>query len=291
MQPAAGTLILYATEPHRQAADGSGRNGAFTKHLLKAMDRPGVAVEMVFKQVSAQVSQETGGEQIPWFEGVIHGNFYFLAPVQVIQAPATPTGDAEASLWLAMQDCGTPACLRAYLDSYPAGRFAAAAKALLAAQSAPPVPPPAAPDPAQREAALGLRRQERAPVQQALNALGHAVGAADGIWGRNTRAGIAAWQKANGREASGYLTAAGYKRLLAQAEPILAAARRQAAAKPLPQSPIRRDPTRGMEFVSVPAGCFQMGSPTKEAGRDDNETAHRVCVDAFKLGKHEVTRA
>ena len=43
------------------------------------------------------------------------------------------------------------------------------------------------------------------------------------------------------------------------------------------------------EMVSIRAGCFQMGSPPSEAKRDDDERRHRVCVDAFKMGKFEVT--
>jgi len=144
MQPAAGTLILYATEPRKEAADGSGRNGIFTQYLLTALDQPGVQVEDAFKEVSAKVMQETGGQQIPWLEGVIHGHFYFLGPVRIQVAPQpTPGVDTEVSLWLAMQHCGTAACLRAYLDAYPSGRFAAAAKALLANASPPSVAAPA----------------------------------------------------------------------------------------------------------------------------------------------------
>jgi formylglycine-generating enzyme required for sulfatase activity len=42
-----------------------------------------------------------------------------------------------------------------------------------------------------------------------------------------------------------------------------------------------------MEFISVPAGCFQMGS---KKGRVNEKPVHKVCVDGFKLGKYEVTR-
>ena len=43
-------------------------------------------------------------------------------------------------------------------------------------------------------------------------------------------------------------------------------------------------------MVRLPGGCFQMGSPTSEAGRDSDERPHRVCVEAFEIGKHEVTQ-
>lgn len=52
------------------------------------------------------------------------------------------------------------------------------------------------------------------------------------------------------------------------------------------------EPVTGMEFVYVPQGCFQMGSPESEHGRYSNEgPVHKVCVDGFWIGKYEVTNA
>lgn len=77
MSPASGSLILYATEPGSLASDGDGRNGTFTKHFLDALDVPGLSAEEVFKRTAKGVNQETGGEQVPWMEGIILGDFYF----------------------------------------------------------------------------------------------------------------------------------------------------------------------------------------------------------------------
>lgn len=44
-------------------------------------------------------------------------------------------------------------------------------------------------------------------------------------------------------------------------------------------------------LVDIPPGCFQMGSPKTEAGRNADENPHQVCVNAFKLAKNEVTVA
>jgi formylglycine-generating enzyme required for sulfatase activity len=47
-----------------------------------------------------------------------------------------------------------------------------------------------------------------------------------------------------------------------------------------------------MEFVPIPAGCFQMGSPETESGRNPDEgPVHEVCLKAFELGKFQVTQA
>ena len=51
------------------------------------------------------------------------------------------------------------------------------------------------------------------------------------------------------------------------------------------------DPTTGMEFVWIPKGCYTMGSPTSESGRDSDEPQHEACVGGYWLGKYEVTNA
>jgi formylglycine-generating enzyme required for sulfatase activity len=46
-----------------------------------------------------------------------------------------------------------------------------------------------------------------------------------------------------------------------------------------------------MKFVPIAAGCFEMGSPDREAGRYSNEgPVHKVCVTPFDLGQYEVTQ-
>lgn len=50
------------------------------------------------------------------------------------------------------------------------------------------------------------------------------------------------------------------------------------------------DPLTGMEFVAVPEGCFRMGD-TFGDGQGDEKPVHEVCLDAFSIGKYEVTNA
>lgn len=52
-------------------------------------------------------------------------------------------------------------------------------------------------------------------------------------------------------------------------------------------------PLEGMQFVSVPAGSFQMGSPVSESGRVDwmeKETQHMVTLREFEIMTTEVTQ-
>lgn len=68
-----------------------------------------------------------------------------------------------------------------------------------------------------------------------------------------------------------------------------------AASQPQPATPTPRSTSESRqwfepEMVSIPGGCFLMGSPASEAGRFDDERQHEVCVGAFKIGRYEVTQ-
>ncbi|MCJ7546596.1 MAG: SUMF1/EgtB/PvdO family nonheme iron enzyme [Deltaproteobacteria bacterium] len=52
-----------------------------------------------------------------------------------------------------------------------------------------------------------------------------------------------------------------------------------------------RDPRLGMSFVWVPEGCFEMGCGDWMIGCSDSEKPpHRVCLNGFWMGRHEVTQ-
>ncbi len=72
-----GSLIAFATAPGSVAADGRGRNGIFTKHLLRAMSVPGARLEETFASVRRAVAEETGRAQIPWSNSSVIGEFSF----------------------------------------------------------------------------------------------------------------------------------------------------------------------------------------------------------------------
>jgi len=51
------------------------------------------------------------------------------------------------------------------------------------------------------------------------------------------------------------------------------------------------DGSEGPDMVSIRGGCYQMGSPESEKGRVSNERRHEVCINAFAIGRHEITNA
>lgn len=77
MKRARGSFIAYATAPGSVASDGSGRNGLYTQELLKAMRKPGLTIEQVFKEVRASVGRMSGDKQNTWDSSNIVGEFYF----------------------------------------------------------------------------------------------------------------------------------------------------------------------------------------------------------------------
>lgn len=88
---ARGTFFAYATAPGSVAADGNGRNGIYTKHLLAALQQPDSDIEKVFKRVRANVAAETRNAQIPWDSSSLLGDFRFNVKEIQIPAPASET--------------------------------------------------------------------------------------------------------------------------------------------------------------------------------------------------------
>lgn len=72
-----GCYIAFATAPGSTAEDGRGRNGTFTKHLLKHIQEPGINIEEMFKRVRRSVIAETHNRQRPWTGSDFSGDFYF----------------------------------------------------------------------------------------------------------------------------------------------------------------------------------------------------------------------
>jgi hypothetical protein len=88
----AGTLIAYSTAPGTAAADGGGRNGLYTGHLLLEMKKPGAPIEETFRSVRAAVRRDSKGAQVPWESTSLETEFKFRPEVVRIAsaAPAAP---------------------------------------------------------------------------------------------------------------------------------------------------------------------------------------------------------
>jgi uncharacterized caspase-like protein len=86
-----GSIIAYATAPNETAQERDGRNGVYTKSLLRHIKSPGLTIEEMFKQVRKDVSEETSDRQVPWENSSFRGNFCFSG----CESPAAKANTAE----------------------------------------------------------------------------------------------------------------------------------------------------------------------------------------------------
>jgi len=150
---------------------------------------------------------------------------------------------------------------------------------VVAILSAPPQGPLALPGPAPDR----LSRAQWQEVQSALNDIGFDAGPVDGVPGSRTHAAIIRFQRSRGF-ATGELLEYQRSRLLADGRNARVAARDHpgGAQESTTQSIVTPD------MVIMPAGCFEMGSPSGE-GYDHERPQHNVCVKRYEIGKYEVT--
>jgi hypothetical protein len=135
-----GTLIAYATAPGKTANDGDSGHGLYTSELIAAIDVSGIKVEDVFKRVRIRVMDRSNNYQTPWESSSLTGDFYFDgppaadSPTPQVATPAPQGGasaDREVVLWTSVKDSKNPALIQTYLDQFPQGTFAGAARVLI----------------------------------------------------------------------------------------------------------------------------------------------------------------
>ncbi|MDO9631378.1 MAG: SUMF1/EgtB/PvdO family nonheme iron enzyme, partial [Humidesulfovibrio sp.] len=93
MDAPTGSLVAFATAPGDVAADGAGKNGLYTSHLLRNLRTPGLKIEDVLKQTRIGVAADSakmGKRQTPWESSSLMGEFYFAGggSAGVVQQPA-----------------------------------------------------------------------------------------------------------------------------------------------------------------------------------------------------------
>ena len=316
-EESSGTLIMYATAPDDTAADGEGRNSPFTEALLEHVGTPGLEVGEMLERVVGTVKERTartGKQQVPWMSASKSGRFFFVSgsggtgstvgSAAAWTPGSTPSssgaGDGgvkaqhlatEREFWQSIKDSRNPASFRAYLTRYPDGQFAVLAQIRLKElEGAARDDSPASGTPDAEDRAQALTLEEGALVQYALASLGFDPGPVDGDIGPKTRKALKSWQKAKDYPVTGKLSAAQLKVLSAVGRKAQAKAKARQDAEAARRAEERRTAELFPEMVRIEGGCFRMGSPESETNRDDDERRHRVCVDAFSIGKHEVTR-
>ena len=165
------TLIAFAAAPGQVAIDGQGRNSPFTSSLLQHIDKPGLEVSVMLKQVAADVRRDTQNAQRPQQLSDMARVFYFAraeaaaapAPAPVPAAPAVSNEDrtVDVAFWNSVQAANDCEAVRAYMRRFPSGTFIDLAKiseqklcttdrrvSIIEAPAQPAAPPPASSPPA-----------------------------------------------------------------------------------------------------------------------------------------------
>ena len=140
MDAPSGSVIAYAAAPGKVAKDGDGENSPYTAALARALVQPGLRIEDVFKQVRGTVAELTGGEQTPWENTSLFGDFYFVPPdATETGATGTEQGGSDERMaterlavdrlfWESVKDSTDPADFEAYLGAFSDGIFASLAR-------------------------------------------------------------------------------------------------------------------------------------------------------------------
>ena len=89
--PPANSIIVYATRAGSTAADGTGRNGLFTTHLLNNLKIPELEVTEVFRRTGADVARASNEQQRPGVYNEFYGTAYLGKPPALASAPVAST--------------------------------------------------------------------------------------------------------------------------------------------------------------------------------------------------------
>ncbi|HHH37170.1 MAG TPA: caspase family protein, partial [Epsilonproteobacteria bacterium] len=75
---AKGMYVAFATAPGEVASDGGvGKNGLFTKYLVRYIDQPNLTLDQIFNKTRISVYEESSEKQLPWTSSSVMGEFYF----------------------------------------------------------------------------------------------------------------------------------------------------------------------------------------------------------------------
>src|SRR6056297_2834371 len=178
---------------------------------------------------------------------------------------ASPAGDAgatsEQAAWATATILDTEAGYARYLEQYPAGPNAAAARDRLSALRG----SDDVTTPERVEDDLALDRAARQSLQRDLSILGYDTRGIDGIFGPGTRSAIADWQRARDFQSTGFLTGSQIVRLEEQADARAAELEAEAAARRAEQEELDR-------------------RTWTEASSTDTEEAYRRYLERFPDG-------
>jgi formylglycine-generating enzyme required for sulfatase activity len=147
--PIEGVTVIYPVAPGDVVGDAPRDTNLFAVELVKSAKIQGLSFKEVLRRVRTSVAQATRNRQIPWESSPSPEELV----ISLIRKPVRAADPLELGFWETIKGGDNAADFKAYLDSYPDGPFAAAARARLQqieakSETKPEVAKPAAPEPA-----------------------------------------------------------------------------------------------------------------------------------------------
>lgn len=128
-------LIFYATDEGKVAEDGAGSNSVFAASLARHMKNQQASIVRVVESVARDVEKSTNGLQSPTWSGNLRSDMYWTR----VETPAEPEGapalDADDRAYSAAVAANTSFAYVTYLQEFPNGKNAPAARVLLSTLS------------------------------------------------------------------------------------------------------------------------------------------------------------
>ncbi|MBK9083163.1 MAG: caspase family protein [Rhizobiales bacterium] len=118
-QSAGGMVVVYATQPNQVAQDGAERNSPFTSALLLRLREPGLEVGTLFRRVTNDVRQKTGGKQVPELS-ISLGQDYYLN-----------RNETDSVAFDRIVDSGNPQDFREFIARFPNSSRAPVARRMI----------------------------------------------------------------------------------------------------------------------------------------------------------------
>ena len=127
-----GITQVYPAAPGQTVDDQKGTTqGLFASEFVKAAKVSGRTFKDAFGLTQSAVAKATRNRQVPWESSVDTTDFVVMpnAEQRGVQAVRSPSAaPLEQGFWDTIKDSDNAADLQAYLDSYPNGAFASAAR-------------------------------------------------------------------------------------------------------------------------------------------------------------------
>jgi uncharacterized protein len=128
VEPTTNVLVAYAAKDGTTAKDGDGRNSPYTAALLRNLNRPGLEVGRMFRNVRDDVMASSNRQQEPFIYGSLSSRAFYLngnatpSALSVdTQVSSKPKEEAEA-VWIAIRESADADLFEQYLIKFPDGR-------------------------------------------------------------------------------------------------------------------------------------------------------------------------